>query len=776
MKGQEHRILLYICSFSVPAALLLTVLALQGFITSGNKSMLIMDLSGQTLEFYNALKHGDVFFSWSKSLGTNYIGVFAYYVSSPFSLLTLFFSDEAMPLCILILTVLKVGFAGLSFTVYGTRRFGLKSVMMIIFSSSYALMSYNLAYSLCLMWLDGVIWLPILLFGVERIISDKHWGIFCLSLCIALISNYYISYMLILFSGIYFLARCFEERLRGNDFFKCMTIYVSGGFAAVGIGAFFLLPVFLSHFDGKLVDTAASYSSLYNFKWTEFFSKFFKGGYDSITNNGKPFVYCGFLMIVMAVLFFLLSEISWRNKLAGGALLIFLALSMWLSPVDRIWHVFQYPNWYPYRYSFLFSFVLISLACQAVGCLKLPLMRFAPFVIALMIFMDLGVNAYYIYEGLDGQFGYQDPYAYRQFRQDKSALLTNMKGFCRVRSTEDTDRTMNDALGFDYNGITHYSSAFSSSVNRWLKKYGFAQNYFWSSDYGSTPLTDVFFGIKYVISYAEPAPGYARIAESGGMGLYENHCFSSVAFFVPNGTVEPETEGSVFSNQNSLFHYLTGLESGLFYSVSTEGEFSEGYTRLSFVSDGRPVYCHFNRCYNTAGFYVNGLWYKNLFTDESDCIQYIGCFAEGTKITLELETNVFSEGYEICAFDSELFARGVQVMNRRSLGITDYSDSGRITGLVNCESDGVIVTSIPAASGWSAYVDGKKTPIGIAMDTFITVPLSVGDHEVKLIYTPPGLVLGSIISVIVILTLAVLQYRSRKKIRLVGNKKEERCI
>ena len=767
MKGQKNRMLLYICSFAIPVALLLIVLALQGFITSDQKSMLIMDLSGQTLEFYNALKHGDMFFSWSKSLGTNYIGVFAYYVSSPFSLLTLLFSDEAMPLCILILTVLKVGFAGLSFTVYGTRRFGLKGVLMIIFSSSYALMSYNLAYSLCLMWLDGVIWLPIILLGMERIISDKRWGVFCLSLCVMLISNYYISYMLILFTAIYFLARCFEESLGGKEFLKCLIIYISGGFTAVGMGAFFLLPAFLSHFDGKLVDTAASYASPYNFKWTDFFAKVFRGGYDSITNSGKPFVYCGFFIIVIALIFFLLSDISWRNKLSGGALLILLALSMWLSSLDRIWHVFQYPNWYPYRYSFLFSFVLVNLACQSAAHIKLPLMRVAPFVMALVVFVDLGVNAYSIFEGLDRQFGYQDPNTYRQFRQDKSALLTNIKGFCRVGSTAETDRTMNDALGFDYNGVTHYSSSYSSSVNGWLKRYGFAQNYFWSSGYGSTPLTDVFLGIKYVISYTQPAPGYARIAESGGMGLYENHCFSSVAFFVPKGTVEPATNGSAFSNQNSLFHYLTGLGSELFYSIMTEGEFSEGYTRLSFVSDGRPVYCHFNRRYNAAAFYVNGLWQKNLFTNENDCIQYIGCFAEGSKITLELEADVSSGGYEICAFDNELFARGVETINKRSLGITDYSDSGRISGLVSCEEDGVIVASIPAAPGWSAYVDGKRTPIGISMDAFITVPITAGDHEVELIYTPPGLICGSAISAIVIVSVIMLQYRSRKRVGLV---------
>lgn len=762
MMRQDHKALLYIGSFALPAVLLLTVLAVGGFAPFGDKSLLIMDMSGQYVEFYNALKYGDIFFSWSKSLGTNYIGVFAYYVSSPFSLLTLFFSDMDMPLCVLLLSVLKIGFAGLSFSVYGVRRFQLKGVSLLAFSCAYALMGYNMAYSMCLMWLDGVIWLPIVLLGVERIITGDGWGLFWGSLTVSLISNYYISYMLILFTGLYFMARCFEERLSLRFFLRRFLVYMFCGCSAAGTGAILLIPTFLSQFDGKLLGNGVDYGTIYTFAWLDFFRKLLVGGYDSVTNSGAPFVYCSFFVAVLALIFFLLPGISRREKISGSVLLLFMALSMWIAPMDKIWHVFQYPNWFPYRYSFLFSFVLISLACKAFPHFSLCSMRFAPFVLSAAILLNLAANALAVLGGLDSQFGYQDLAAYRQFRQQKAEIVSNIEGFCRVGSAESTDRTLNDALSFDYNGVTHYSSSYLYSVNAWLKSYGLAQNYFWSSGYGSTPLTDAFLGIKYVIADIEPAPDYHMVAGSGGMRLYENPYFSSLAFFVPSGSAQPFSYGSVFQNQNSLFTGLTGLNGLLFETISVQEESFDGYIRLSFISDGRPVYCHFERRANTAALFVNGVLHGYLFTNETDCVQYLGSFDEGMRVTLELESGGSTSGYEICSFDSALFARGAEIMAERSLDITDHSDYGKVTGVVSCASEGALITSIPFASGWTAYVDGKRTEIDSMLDTFITIPLNIGSHEIELRYTPPGLMVGGAISTLTILALILIRYHSKK--------------
>lgn len=755
MPRQNRKAFLYLYSFMLPAVILSAVLACKGFVPFGDKSLLIMDMSGQYVEFYNALKFGDVFFSWSKTLGTNYIGVFAYYVSSPFSLLTLLFPNEAMPLCITLITVLKIGFAGMAFAIYGTKQFQLKDNIAIVFSCAYALMGYNIAYSMCLMWLDAVLWLPIILLGIEKIITDKQWKLFVASLFMCLISNYYISYMVILFSGLYFVSRCFEERLGANAFLYRAGVYVLGGCSAAGAGAFFLLPTFLSQFDGKLVDSTMDYGSLYTFAWPDFFHKLFLGGYDSITNSGAPFVYCGFPVAVLALIFFFLPDVNWRNKLSGGVLLGFMALSMHLAPLDKIWHVFQYPNWFPYRYSFLFSFVVISLACRAASKLPTSFKGASGIVLLGWILISLVVNTDDVIKGLDSQFGYKSYAQYRQYRQEKERLLSNMNGFMdgfyRVNSVENAERTMNDALGFDYNGITHYSSSYLSSINIWLKRYGLAQNYFWSSGYGSTPLTDAFLGVKYVIADREPGMGYVKIDSEGGMSLYENPYSSSIAFWIPENSPNPINTGSVMENQNSLFCFLTGMSGELFRPLNVSEEYIDGYTRISFVSDGSPVYCHFSRRSNSAAFYVNGSLREYLFTNETDCVQYIGSFVPGEIVTLALETNIAVDGYEICSLDNALFAEGTKIMADRALEITEWDNWGRIVGNVNADAGGVLMTSIPFADGWSAYVDGEKVSINSILDTFITIPLKTGSHEVELRYTPPGLAVGGVISLLAIL-------------------------
>ena len=88
-------------------ALLLTgglwvlVLALFGFIPFGTKSILITDLSQQFIEYHAALydataRGGSLLFTWNTGMGMNFIGIFAYHLSSPFTLLMYLFPREKL--------------------------------------------------------------------------------------------------------------------------------------------------------------------------------------------------------------------------------------------------------------------------------------------------------------------------------------------------------------------------------------------------------------------------------------------------------------------------------------------------------------------------------------------------------------------------------------------------------------------------------------------------------------------------------------------------------
>ena len=145
----------------------------------GEKSILIMDMSDQYVDFFAGLRdiftgEGSIFYSWSKAMGGSYIGVFSYYVSSPLSVITLFFPRNMMPTALMILNILKLGLAGLSMCLYLRYTFGKRDFFTVVFSVLYATMSYAVTYSLSVMWLDGLIWLPMVLMGLERLIRTDR--------------------------------------------------------------------------------------------------------------------------------------------------------------------------------------------------------------------------------------------------------------------------------------------------------------------------------------------------------------------------------------------------------------------------------------------------------------------------------------------------------------------------------------------------------------------------------------------------------------------------
>ena len=139
-------VILSLC-FLVPALVMLLAMAAFGMAPFGDRSTLIMDMSGQYVEFFCGLKQvlrdgnlTSLFFSWSKSMGGNGVGVFAYYVSSPLSWLTLFVPNNAMPIGLLFLSILKIGLCGLTMGIF-LHRMGFKNnLAAVLFATAYGLM------------------------------------------------------------------------------------------------------------------------------------------------------------------------------------------------------------------------------------------------------------------------------------------------------------------------------------------------------------------------------------------------------------------------------------------------------------------------------------------------------------------------------------------------------------------------------------------------------------------------------------------------------------
>ncbi|WP_369346807.1 YfhO family protein [Apilactobacillus ozensis] len=70
-----------------------------------------------------------------------------------------------------------------------------------------------IANQLNIMWLDGMIFLPIIILGVNKIVEKNNCKTYIIALSLMIIINYYIGYMIcIFFITIFYILFCYKTR------------------------------------------------------------------------------------------------------------------------------------------------------------------------------------------------------------------------------------------------------------------------------------------------------------------------------------------------------------------------------------------------------------------------------------------------------------------------------------------------------------------------------------------------------------------------------------
>lgn len=791
--GFWQRSILFVLSFLLPLLVMLIVLITKGFYPFGDKTLFIMDMKGQYLEFFASLRYlfgGDdsLFFSWSRSMGGNYLGLFAYYVASPLSFLTIFFPLEKLSVAILLLTLLKVGLCGLSFAWYASylwREYtkedknGWSCLLILIFSVSYALISYNMVYSLCLMWLDGVILLPMVLLGVEKILKGDQGLHYILSLAAIFICNYYTGYMVGLFTAIYMVYRvlCLVNRKQIKEYLQKTLRFTCATFLAFGLSAPLILPVVKDLMQGKLASAKYMPDTKTNFEFAKLFGKLKNGVYDSITNAGLPAIYCGYLMLVLLLVFFVLRGISIREKIGAVLILGLLGCSLYYTKLDIAWHGFQYPTWFPYRYAFLVSFFMIYMAFRA-GCRlwamlnqksqKKPVIPVCiTAVLVLVISIELGINGKALMTGLENEFGYDLQQNYETFLQKEKPLTDQVSKedseFYRINAAFEYSK--NDAMLFGYHGMTHYSSTFHAAVNSLTPKLGIAQAHIWNSGYGSNAMLDSLFAVKYILDDGPVPPSYEAVGTGEMAAAYRNPYALSIAYSAPITGTQPYVEtGDPFQNQNAFLNMIAGTDQLYFTYSQMQQNDTWSYT---FTADsGNPVYLYMRPDANSwADVYVNDNWVGNYFSTETVCSLYLGNFQEGEEVTVRIvpSSAVNVSFAAIAELHMELLEPVLAQLQQGNMEITNHQ-SGKLSGKITVGENQTIMTSIPYDSGWTVKIDGKKAKLGKYADTFLTVEAELGEHKITFSYVSPGFGTGMVLFVIAIMVMAgyIMLQRSKK--------------
>ena len=376
--GTHFRLL----SFLIPLLLFYLVFIIRKIYPFGNGTVLVLDLNAQYVYFFEALRdaifgENSLIYSFERAMSGEFLGILAYYLASPLSFIVALFPKGNIQEAILLIILAKCGLCGLNANIYLTKTRKLSEVGALIFSNCYALSAYGIIYSSNTMWIDCMYLLPLIMLGIETLIRERKYLLYTISLAVALISSYYIGYMICIFSVVYFIAYylyCTPEE-RGESLEKLHFIKSGLRFSLFSIiSAAMASPMLLT----ALHSLSFGKDEFSNPKWaftvkTEFldiFTKLLPASYDTIRPEGMPFIYCSVLCVILAVIYFMIPTISSRKKASMGTVAAILAISFCGSTIDLVWHGFQFPNWLNFRYSFIFTFIMIVIAADAFTRLK----------------------------------------------------------------------------------------------------------------------------------------------------------------------------------------------------------------------------------------------------------------------------------------------------------------------------------------------------------------------------------------------------------------------
>ena len=637
-------------SFAAPCLILLISYFIFGVFPFGDNSVLSLDLNGQYVYYYDYMYDvfagkESVFYSWSRNLSGEFMGIIGYYLGSPFNLLVWIWPRECITEGLLTMMVTKVGAIGLCAAIYLSRGKGMGRLTTVIFASCYALSAYTLEQTMNPMWLDGVMILPIVVYGVEKLIDNGKFIMLTVSLTYAFVTCFYIGYMIGIFSAIYFFYyTCVSHRKKLYRVFIQRGLMFTGvAVVSVMMSAFMLLPVYHSLSYGKFdfADNVTEAKAITtNFHFIEILDKMFPGTYDTCRMSGLPFVYCGTIVLIMLPLYFFSKKIRGRDRIAGAVLISILCVSMYVQQIDMLWHGGQLPNWLPYRYSFMLSFIMVSFAAKAFDSIaEIPKKRIAAvalilFAVLLMIenadnyledisrdtmdgltvvlpamFVLLLVSAALVQlkDKLGIKKGWTVLFCFiiaaegfyntisQLFRQDADIVYSTRPSYNDViqparevvRGIKEEDdgfyriektffRTVNDPMALNMYAISHSSSMLNAKPIKLLEDLGFSARSHYTRYSGATEITKSLLGVKYELSC--PDNSTANIKSAEDITVTKNEYALPMAYLVDPAYFSLELpESDPFEAQNKLLSAMAGSNR------------DSGYFKRLINSDRTPV-------------------------------------------------------------------------------------------------------------------------------------------------------------------------------------------
>ena len=654
---KKHKIVLL--SFFLPVLILEIAYITREIYPFGGRNVLLIDLFHQYAPFLSELQDrfrsfSGLLYTWSGGLGTNYLPLYAYYLASPLNILSIFFPKGCLTELVLFLILLRTGLSGAFFASYLKSTRGEKGgISIAAFSTMYALSGFMLAYSWNIMWIDAVCLLPLIALGLIKIVRGGNGFFYCITLSTMLFSSFYMSVFICLFLILYF-PICllqYNSIRQPKIVLKRICSFSLYSLLAGGLASVLLVPTYYALKLTSAVGEALPSTFKQYFDMFDYLSRHFVIVSPAI-REGMPNLYCGIAVLILIPLYFFSKSINLKEKFLYLSILIVLFISFNTDTLNFLWHGGHFPNQLPYRYSFLYVFIVLTLAytaftrlhefeginigiisliaagivilsqklikeppehyilyvsivfiaiyaaCLTVDRHKQGFVKAAkkPFVFLIIVSIEILLNTIVTIGVIDSteyysvREGYSGGREVSDIRKQLKELEKADESFYRAEVFP--AKTTNDPFLYNYRGLSIFSSTIPEKPVWLMENLGFHSNSINSYKYeGSTILLDSLLGIKYIIKRDDAVDEklYNLVGTTDEIKTYENPFALPPGFIAPADIVDWKSySGNPFNTQNTLVNRICGVSDILTPLKQAQEEGSN----LTFSSTGTNYYSY----------------------------------------------------------------------------------------------------------------------------------------------------------------------------------------
>ncbi len=802
-------------AFGIPFVISIVICAVAGVFPFGENCILHIDMYHQYcpffMEFHDKLTEGgSMLYTWNLGLGADFLAHYAYYLASPLNWLLVLcprmYVIEFMSLTIWI----KIGLSGLFFFWFLRERFSLRrndgeyiksmAIPALVFATAYAFSGFVAAYYWDIMWMDCVALAPLVVVGLERLVKQNKPVLYYISLSIAILSNFYMAYILCVFLVLYF-ALLFLEQKEGK--IRATLRFAWFSLLAGGTGAILMVPEAIVLGNSASADSGWPEQVKWYFSLIEELSRLCVIAEPYTSTKHWPNLYCGVFAVVLFVMYVLNRRIKWSQKIPRVLIVAFFLVSFANNYLDCFWHGFRFPNSLPGRQSFLFAFVMLMIGfeayckqkgnqishmvvamavCVAVlvwSAQKTPeeitepiafwmtgifvlayglcfiirrigskemkqLMKGFAFGLALgEIILNMALTGFY-FLNRTAYLSKQEAYEVLLEMAETDAAADGVK-FYRMEDIE--RKTKNDDSLYGYASGTIFSSVLNIDASHFYQSvYMEGGSNFYCYN-GATPVLSSMLSVKYMLSDNNQGENALRqvVGEWNGNYLYENTYCLPLGFIMPEEAIEnwDNDQGQKITHINDLTYALGAYEPMLEH-IDLGMVISAGETKIIVPEDG-IYYGYYDKCTsdNLTVTINDGAATRFGKTTHRYLFEFGECQAgDEIKITNPKNENITFYVYKL---NLDVVEQAYQTLSEQTMVTEEFTDT-YVKGTINVSEAGRLILAITDESGWTLYVDGVETPMQDFKETFISVHLEEGQHTIELKYMSPGLGIGAAIT------------------------------